>query len=246
MFHGFDIRLGIDKDGIIYKDLIKHIDKVQAISKYNKKHLLEFGFPESKIVFHPVGIDLSKFTQKTNYIPGKTIQILSIGRLVLEKGYKYGIEAIAKLIHEQKVDLCYTIIGEGDLFHDLKNLCNKLNIEKIVRFEGAKGRNDIIRYLHNSDIFFLPSVAEALPVALMEALSCGLPTVATNVGSVKELVIDNENGFVSEPKSIDSIANRLVQLIEAKENWMEMGQSGHKHINANYNIKILNTKLIKK
>jgi colanic acid/amylovoran biosynthesis glycosyltransferase len=246
MFHGFDIRLGIKKGGCIYKELIQHVDIVQAISQYNKRNLLNFGFPENKIIFHPVGIDLSKFTKKPNYKPNETIQIVSVGRLVWEKGYKYGLEAIAKLIKEQKFNINYTIIGSGPFLEELVSLSQELQIEKHVNFLGAKNQQEIIKQLHQADLFFLPSEAEALPVVLMEALACGLPALATNVGSVKELVLERENGFIAKPKDVQSLTDKLKQLIDKKDEWIHMGHWGHQHITANYNISVLNKRLVQK
>lgn len=244
MFHGFDIRLGIEQGGSIYDGLIKHADKIQAISNYNYKHLIEFGFAKDKVEFHPVGIDMNKFPQKKEYNTNATIQILSVGRLVWEKGYKYGIEAISKLIKEYDFSITYTIIGAGELFQELQNLTQELGIKEQVVFAGAKEQKEISLQMQQSDIFFLPSEAEALPVVLMEAMACGLPTVATNVGSVTELVQDGKSGFITNPKDYQDMTLKLKALIEKKKEWEEMGNFGWDYITKKYNIQYLNKRLI--
>ncbi|MCK0123653.1 glycosyltransferase [Gelidibacter sp. F2691] len=244
MFHGFDIRLGIEEGGAIYAGLIEYADKIQSISSYNYQHLIEFGFSKEQITFHPVGIDLDKFPQKKRYHIDGPIQILSVGRLVFEKGYAHGLAAVAELIHKYKHNIHYTIIGDGSLRDDLLSLVAHLKIEKHVNFLGSKDSDEISEQLQKSDIFFLPSIAEALPVVLMEALSCGLPVVATNVGSVKELVLEGKNGFVAHMSNPESLVEKLQAILINKQDWEIMGDYGHQHIRNTYDIKQLNKKLI--
>lgn len=244
MFHGFDIRHGIENGGKVYKDLIKYADRIQSISTYNTKHLLQFGFREDQIVFHPVGIDLSKFPLKTHFGTNSTINILSIGRLVWEKGYTHGVKAIATLINQNHLPIQYSIIGTGPLESELKALATNLGIEKQVTFLGAKDQQAINKQMELTDIFFLPSEAEALPVVLMEAQAKGLPVVATNVGSVTDMVFNGKNGFIAKPNNFQDMALKLKELIEKKEEWVEMGNFGRDLITNKYNIKSLNKRLI--
>ncbi|BDC98602.1 glycosyltransferase [Persicobacter psychrovividus] len=244
MFHGFDIRLGVASGGEVYRDLISNVDRVLSISFYNRKNLIDFGFSEHQIIHHPVGVDVNIFSKKNKYHQKDEINILSIGRLVEEKDYDSGIKAVSELVQEYGYDVTYNIIGEGVQRADLLSLVNELGIEDRVHFLGAKDRNEIIRLLHMSDIFYLPSKAEALPVVLMEALAVGLPVVATDVGSVKELVVDGVSGFLAESQDINSLICQLNKLIEAKADWEIMGEKGSHHIFSNYNINELNKKLI--
>lgn len=244
MFHGFDIRLGIEKGGSFYSDLFKNIDRIQAISSYNKENLLRLGLDESKLVFHPVGIDVNKFTKKSEYRITEMVKILSVGRLVWEKGYDVGLKVISKLVNEFNINLLYTIVGDGILMEELKDLCISLNITDNVIFVGAKDSNEIVNYMHDCDIFFLPSKAEALPVVIMEAMACGLPVVATDVGSVTDLVQNDENGLIVPVNDVAAMANRLKYLIDNSGLWETLGTKGRQKIIENYDVNKLNLKLL--
>ena len=104
MFHGYDIRRGIEQGRGIYAPLIKYGDCYLSISDYNYRHLLAFGAPVEKIHTHPVGIDLERFPFLERCLPDKgCIKILTVGRLVKEKGLFFGLEAVRRLIHERSL-----------------------------------------------------------------------------------------------------------------------------------------------
>ena len=87
--------------------------------------------------------------------------------------------------------------------------------------------------MNTSDFLLLTSVNEALPTVILEAQALKLPVIATNVGSVSNLVIDNHTGFLVEP-NVDSIYEGLVKLIENKEKWEDYGINGHRIVEENY------------
>jgi len=97
MFHGYDIRRGIEQGGAVYQRLFEEGDAFLSISDYNRTHLLAFGAPPEKIHDHPVGIDLGRYVFAERKSSGP-IKILSVGRLVKEKGHAYGLRAIQQLL----------------------------------------------------------------------------------------------------------------------------------------------------
>ena len=246
MFHGYDIRSGIASGPSIFSKLLEHGDCFLSISDYNYSHLIEFGVNPGKIIHHPVGIDLNRYILKTeNSNKNKTtVTILTVSKLIEEKGLEFGILAINHLVNEKGYsNVRYQILGDGPLMDKYKNLVRKLDLSKNVHFFGSQQHEGVVSALNSSDIFLLPSIAEALPVALMEALAVGLPVVATKVGSVHEIVSDNESGYLVDPGNFMSIANKLEQLIKSPDIWIKMGQIGHSHVEKYYNIEILNKKL---
>lgn len=245
MFHGYDIRLGIEKGGHVYRELFEYGDLFLSISDYNRKNLIGFGLSPNKIIHHPVGIDINLFNYKERKFNTKRqINILTIGRLVWEKGYEYSLPAIKRLLDE-KYDVKYTIVGEGYKRKEIEQLIIKLGLEKHVDLVGEKVGKDIVNELDRADIFLLPSIAEALPVVLMEASYSGLPVVATKVGSTNELVIDNQTGVLVESENHETIFFALKMLMHKPEIWNVFGQNGHHHIKRNYDINYLNLRLIK-
>ena len=246
MFHGYDIRSGITSGPGIFSKLLEYGDCFLSISSYNYSHLIEFGLNPKKIVYHPVGIDLNRYSLKTpnNGKDSGNVIILTISRLIEEKGLDFGIRAINHLVNERGyTNIRYQILGNGPLMGKYKKLVNQLNLNNNVYFFGSQQHEGVVSALRNANIFLLPSIAEALPVALMEALAVGLPVVATKVGSVHELVSDNESGYLIDPGNFMLISEKLEHLMNNPDIWDKMALIGHAHIEKSYNIEILNKKL---
>ncbi len=247
-FHGYDIRLGLEKGGGIYRRLFSRGDVFIAISPYNYNNLLKLGLDAGKIVYHPVGIDLKQFAYKWPASPaeeGKQIRVLTVARLVPEKGLAYGVHAIRKTLQRLPgLNLEYNIIGSGPLDAELTALIRSLNLEKVVHMRGAKNQSQIAEAYQRSDIFLLPSVAEALPVVAMEAQAVGLPVMATAVGSMDRIVINGETGFCVPPSDPDALADGLCFLMDHPEIWPQMGRLGRRHVENNFNIDMLNDRLV--
>jgi colanic acid/amylovoran biosynthesis glycosyltransferase len=102
----------------------------------------------------------------------------------------------------------------------------------------------VIDALHRADVFFLPSVAEVLPVSLMEAQAVGLPVVATSVGAVGEVVLDGRSGVLAAPGDPDALADMLGSLIQRSREWVLMGLTGRRHVEANFDVNRLNDRLV--
>ncbi len=247
-FHGYDIRLGLEKGGGIYRRLFDRGDVFIAISPYNHDNLLKLGLDPGRIVYHPVGIDLKQFAYKCPGGPageGKRIRVLTVARLVQEKGLAYGVHAIRKTLQRlPRLNIEYNIIGSGPLDAELAALVRSLNLEEVVYLRGAKNRSQIVEAYKKSDIFLLPSVAEALPVVAMEAEAVGLPVMATRVGSMDKIVLNGETGFCVPPSDPDALADGLCFLIDHPEIWPKMGQLGRRHVEDNFNIDTLNDRLV--
>ena len=244
MFHGYDIRLGITEGNSIYRKLFEKGDCFLAHSEYSRGYFSEAGVSAEKIIVHPVGVDIDKFSYSSNGRHKNIVRILTIARLVEEKGISCGIMAFDKLLKNNPgTKLEYRIIGAGPLEEELKKLSESAGLSKTVNFIGSKHREGIIEELRQADIFLLPSIAEGLPVSVMEAQAVGLPVVATSVGSVSEVVINGRTGFVVLPEDTNALAERLQYLIEHPEIRVEFGKNGRKHIEENYDITKLNKKL---
>jgi colanic acid/amylovoran/stewartan biosynthesis glycosyltransferase WcaL/AmsK/CpsK len=246
-FHGYDIREGVAAGAQMYKDLWEEADCVIAISKYNQEKLLRFGALPEKIVLHPVGIDCRRFPYRPASLKnGGPIKLLSIGRLVKEKGFESGIRAFHRLLQKKpELAIRYDIIGEGCLRNSLAALIDELGLKQQVRLLGAREQERIVPALQAADIFFAPSLAEVLPVALMEAHAVGLPIVATRVGSVDQIVIENRSGYLVPPGDVCALSQRLEALIDHPEEWESMGRAGRQHVEQCYDIDRLNDRLVK-
>jgi colanic acid/amylovoran biosynthesis glycosyltransferase len=246
-FHGYDIRAGLASGGAVYGDLWDEVDCLIAISKYNHDHLLRFGGDPEKIVYHPVGIDCKRFNYKCT--AGRRgdhrIRLLSVARLVKEKGLESGIRALQQLTQDApEISFRYDIIGEGPLRARLHQLIDELSLGSCVHLLGAKSQDEVIEALHGSDILLAPSLAEALPVSLMEAHAVGLPVLATRVGSVDQIVQDGISGYIVPPGDVNALCRRLRDIIEQPEKRAEMGWRGRRHVEQHFDIDRLNDRLV--
>ncbi len=245
-FHGYDIRAAVDSGGALYGELWDEADCLIAISKYNHDHLLRFGGDPEKIVYHPVGIDCRRFGYAPPNRNGRqSIRLLSVARLVEEKGLEFGIRALRMLMMERAAEpIHYDIIGEGPLHQRLQQLIGELGMESRVRLLGVKSQDEVIRELRQADILLAPSLAEALPVSLMEAHAVGLPVVATRVGSVDQIVEQGRSGFLVPPGDVAALCRRLTELVQHPQRRAEMGRCGRRHVEQHYEIDRLNDRLV--
>jgi colanic acid/amylovoran biosynthesis glycosyltransferase len=218
------------------------------ISNYNYKNLVRFGVKTEKLVFHPVGIEIDKFPfnrKGRNNLPFPIV-ILTVARLVEEKGLKYSITAIKEILMKNSdLRLKYYIVGEGVLRESLINLVKKLKLGDIIKFLGPMDQLQVAKEMSMAHIFLLPSISEALPVVLMEAQAIGLPIIATDVGSVAEAIVDSRSGFLVPSRDVNALVEKIEYLVEHSELWPKMGRYGRKFIEENYNIRKLNQKLLK-
>jgi glycosyltransferase involved in cell wall biosynthesis len=199
--HGLPVEKGyisLIKDNIAGLFAKKVVAVSEEVALIYRKRLL---FGKSKINLITNGIDIKKFRPpsieekknlKLKFGISPEIKIIgSVGRLVEIKNHELLIKAFSKIVNS-KMNLI--IIGEGELYVYLKQLAEKLQIEKYIHFLGVQYSMEKVYPL--MDVFVLPSLTEGTSIALLEAQACGTPSVVTNVGGNPFVVIDNYNGFV--------------------------------------------------
>jgi glycosyltransferase EpsD len=167
-----------------------------------------------------VGLEMQKFTntvvdraakRRELSIPEDAMVLISVGELNHNKNHEVVIKALAQFIQE---DLHYLIAGGGYLLAHLQSMAEELGIADRVHFLGY--RNDIAGLYIASDICVFPSMREGLPVALMEAMACGMPVVCSNIRGNTDL-IDEKGGVLFEPTDIDACRSALEKVIENEE-----------------------------
>lgn len=214
-FHSYDVLLGMRSRGKIYRRLVRHADAVHSISEYNRKWLESFGFPRERIHYHPMGIHVGRFTApRCADAAAGEVRILTVARLAPEKGLDYGLQAIAAVQRQHpQWRLRYRVIGGGELAGRLAAQVEQLGLADVVELSGAQDQEVVRAALLHAHVFFLPSLAEALPIAIMEAMACGLPVIATDVGGVAELVRTGETGRLVPPADVAALEVALTELL---------------------------------
>ena len=143
------------------------------------------------------------------HLPPTTWVVLFVGRCELDKGTAELINAFAQL---NARDARLVIVGDGGARHQLAALALAGGISDRVLFAGEVPHGNITRFLHAADVFVLPTYAEGMPNALLEAMATGLPCIATKVGGIPEAITDHWNGILVSPKRAAEITHALREI----------------------------------
>ena len=157
------------------------------------------------------------------------ITVLFMGVLIKRKGVADLIRAVDILKKKNRLDnVKFVIAGSGVEEAELKTMCKKLELDKYINFVGWTSGEKKERLFRESQMLVLPSYNEGLPVSILEAISYGMPVVATCVGDISAAIIDGENGYLVEPGDVDALANSIYKLISEKANWQKKSESARK------------------
>ena len=220
----------------VEKYLSKFTDILITINQEDYKRAQHFY--AKRVMYVPgVGIDLRKFTnikskdickRKELGFKEDDILLLSVGELIKRKNHEIVIRAIAKLKNTDIYSsLHYVICGTGTLQNELIRISKELGVENHVHFLGY--RSDISDICNVCDIFVFMSLQEGLPVALMEAMACGLPAIGTKIRGNTDLIINGENGLFSENNAKD-LAVKIQELCTNNDLRIFLGQNAQKSI----------------
>lgn len=245
MFHGYDIRVGIEKGPLFYRELFEKADLLLVNSHFTGDWLGQWGAEASKVKLQPVGVNLKAFCpeRRHNVGPKERMVLLSVGRLVEAKGFEYVLRAV-KILQERNIwNLVCQIVGAGPCERDLKDLACQLSLGDGVEFVGAACREEVIEKMHQADLFVLPSVWEPLGLVLLEAQAAGLAVVATRTGGIPEAVEDGQTGFLVPPGDAGALADKIQFLIEHPECREAMGKKGRQRVEALFDLQKLNDQL---
>ena len=123
-------------------------------------------------------------------------------------------------------------------------MAKELDIEDHVKFLGYVPDDKLPLLYSASDIFVLPAIYENFPFAILEAQSTGLPVISTNVGGIPEFLVDNQNGFVIEPKDSKQLTQKMLTLLQDTKLAREMGDHGRKLIEEKFDWRLITAQVI--
>jgi colanic acid/amylovoran biosynthesis glycosyltransferase len=248
MFHGCDLRLGLEKGAGFYAELFSEGDLILANSQYMYNELIGLGANPAKMKVHYPAFDFDKFAgqQKAGKTADDSLVILSVARLVEEKGLEFGLRAFKILLDINPAKkLKYIIVGGGYLEPELKKLAKDMTIEESVFFAGPVTSDEVVDYMTKADIFFLPSIKEAFPVVLLEAQAFGLPSVASDIAGVAEIILDGKSGFLVKSADYCDMADKLNRLVNNPQLREQMALAGRPHVREKNAAAVLSPKLEK-
>ncbi len=229
------------------KRLNQHlINKIIVVADSIRESLIkEQGIDSSRIKYIPNCIDLECFHEgdyDDNFVKDlrhdyafddHTVLIGTIAAFFERKGHKYLLLS-AKSIVKRHPNTKFIFIGEGNYREKLEILSRDLDLSKNVSFSGCF--EDVSPYYSVFNLFVLPSLAEGMPLCVLEAMAWGVPVVATAVDGSRELVVDGETGLLVPPKDVSALSKAINYMIEDPVKAKKMGMAGKKRVQRKYNL----------
>ncbi len=214
----------------------------QALSSCSKAHLVKHGFRADHIVHISGSVHSAKFQSSPEQRPDPTCparDIICVARLEYSKGIDVLLHAWGRLMHapsawRSELEPRLRIVGDGQLRPQLERIAAELGILDSIEFLGT--RTDILTLLQQSWGFVLPSRWEGMPNALLEAMSCGLPCIATRVSGSEDLITSDANGLLVEPEQPVDMALALRQIIADADFAQHLGHAARATIERDYQL----------
>lgn len=191
--------------------ILKKAAMIAVMGEKTKNYLAACGITETRITIIPNAID------KNIFYPDPAIEkqydIVYAGRIDANKNLKLLIQSVKNLINcFPEVKVC--IAGSGDGLEAIKIMVNDLGLRNSILFCGEIRHNEMCTFLNKGRIFTLMSYGEGVPMALLEAMFCGLACVATNVGEIENFLNHGKNGFLlNNPDDVDTFTSILGDLL---------------------------------
>lgn len=186
--------------------LVKNLDLVFSTG-YETGKKLSF-LSNRDVIIQPSGILNIFFKEREKFTRNEVFKVISVSNLFPIKNIDL-IIAVAKKLP----DFIFTIVGDGPERKRLEDLINDSKLTNVI-LVGLKNSKEIKRYYDSSDCCILTSFAEGTPTSILEAMACGLPIVASNAGGLKNIVIENKNGFVIDNFDVNKFVEKLIFLKE--------------------------------
>jgi len=218
--------------------------RIIAVSDKTREHHIRYGkLPQNKTVTLYNGIDLNKFQninmqsleekrQSLNHLTESQI-ICTVAVLREPKGIQYMIKALPTII-ENIPNATYLVIGDGAYKQELQSLAKECDVEEHVIFAGH--RTDIPELLALSEVFVLPTLGDALPTVLIEAMAAKIPIVASEVGGVPEIVTHEKTGLLIPPADSSKLANACLQILQSETLAKELTLNAFEVVQQKFNV----------
>jgi len=196
-----------------FKLLSFHIDGLIGISRVCAQALVEYSGRDVTTIYN--GVDIRRFSRSTltaREIEGR-VNCIAVGQICAQKNYSMLVMAIAALPADIKSRIRVKIVGDGlrDDVAVVQELISKFNLDDIVELAGHQ--NNVSTLMEESQLFFMSSDYEGLPIALIEAAISGLPSVVTDAGGCGEVIDICQNGIVVEPDNCREFAEAIEEII---------------------------------
>lgn len=232
-FHGPHVFF--DGKNATLKEKVDNALFIRCISYFCRSQVIVYSGSSNLAALKIVhcGLDLSKYQFRP---PREQVrQIFCAARLAPEKGIEFLVDALMLLIAKH-YDVYLRLAGDGPSRATLEEKARKLGVAGHVSFLGNVSEDDVTHELGSSDLFVLPSLAEGIPVSVMEAMAVGVPVVATNIAGTSELVENGKTGILVRPSDPQALADAVVKMMGDYDFRRRAAQLGRAKIENEFDI----------
>ena len=216
--------------------LLRHTDRFLVLNSESIEELQELGLDGRQMAPIVNGVDTTFFAPNEQNVLSPPVSANSpnpkavfVGRLTTQKGVDLLLRAWAELTELRELIL----VGDGAERASLEALASQLKLDHVT-FIGST--NDVRTYLQQADFFVLPSRAEGIPNAMLEAMACGLPVVASRVGGIPDVVQHGESGLLVPPEDVPALAGAISRLLADSDLRRRMGQKARQRVQNDYSL----------
>ena len=251
VFHSYFGKMKTEIFKTIEKRLAKKSDAIIAISEIQKHELSAIHkiTKKKKITVIPLGFDLVPFRdkriservrvrEKYNLLEND-VAVAIVGRLAPIKNHQYFLEVIEKILDQTSKKIKVFIVGDGTERELITNLVSNINEKYNDAITMTSWIEDIGEFNAGMDIICLTSKNEGTPVSLIEAQAAGIPVVTSDVGGVRDIIVEGETGYVVPLENQNLYTERLLELIENEKKRQIMSQNGWKHVEQKFHYMTL-------
>ncbi len=229
-----------------YQKLFAEADRFVVLFDEGVDRLSRIGCPREKIAVWDIGIPIAEYPYQERKFSGPTLQILTAARFVEKKGYWVLLEAFARLFR-RRPNIRLKIIGYGPLRPAIVAKIAEQGLADVVTLVDTGGRSDFFELfktaLVESHIFVLPSIVApngddegGPPVVITNAMSSGLPIVATAVGGITRAIVHEQTGLISESGSADSLERSIERLIVDPGWAVQLARNARQRCETNFDL----------
>jgi len=212
----------------------KKLEKLVVASDFMKKQLLLNGVSSNKVLVNPLFVSPDFLNYKEVGIQNKVKSVLFIGRIFIEKGLSYLIEALSLV----KTDWELNVIGTGWDLEKCKKMALDLGLEGKINFLGFLSHEKIYPILEKSSLVVVPSIwPEPFCLVVLEAMAMSKPVVAFDVGSISTWLKDNETGFLVKRGDVKEMSEKIELLLEDDNLCKRLGKEGKLVLERDFSVK---------
>lgn len=239
-FHGHDAyRPQLIREHGGYVELFRTAYAAIAVSRHMRMQLIGLGAPEDKVIYNSYGIDPQRFT------PGDPLTapplFIAVGRFTPKKAPQLTLQAFAQVVREFP-DARLEMIGKGHLLDECRAWVREQGLEQAVSFPGGLPPVEVAAHMRGARAFVQHSVVaadndhEGTPLAVLEAMSCALPVIATRHAGIPDVVEHGVQGLLCAEHDVDAMAGHMLRMLRDPASAAAMGRRGRADVEQEHTL----------